>query len=74
MVEIKRFGKFLPHDTKLIVYHGSRKLFTRFSNEFNRSGNGKNVYGWGIYVSETIEHASMFAMNHHWCYLYNDII
>ena len=74
MVEIKRFGKFLPHDTKIKVYHGSRKLFTRFSNEFNRTGNGKNVFGWGIYVSTDMDHASWFAMDYHWCYLYNDIV
>lgn len=74
MTEIKRFGKFLPHDTTLRVYHGSRKLFTQFSNEFNRSGNGKNIYGWGIYTSTEIGHASWFAMDYHWCYIYNDIV
>ncbi len=74
MNKIQRFGKFLPPDIKLKVYHGSRNLFTKFSNEFNRTGNGKNIYGWGIYVSTDIDHAAGFALDYHWSLLLNDIV
>lgn len=75
MKHLIKYGKFLPKgNEKFTVYHGSRKLFDNLSNQFNRTGNGKNIYGWGIYTSKDINHASWFAQDYHWCPLYNNII
>ena len=46
---------------KLTLFHGSKHLFDRFSNDFHLSGYGLMSHGWGIYLTPDIDLAIYFS-------------
>ncbi len=46
---------------KLTLFHGSKHLFDRFSNDFHLSGYGLMSHGWGIYMTPDIDLAIYFS-------------
>lgn len=47
---------------KNIGYHGTNADFEEFSLNFNRKGIGANVFGFGVYCSESINIAKSYGM------------
>jgi len=43
------------------AYHGSRSNFGKFSTEFLSTGEGSQVYGWGIYVTQDFDTAKFYC-------------
>lgn len=45
----------------MTAYHGTRSKFGKFSTEFLSTGEGSQVYGWGIYVTQSLETAKFYC-------------
>jgi hypothetical protein len=48
---------------KNILYHGSQKKFSEFNPKKVGSGDGKDVMGWGLYLTDSFELAKYYALN-----------
>ena len=58
----KQFGKLYDHTlNEMIAYHGTKSEFEKFSTKFMGSGEGSQVYGWGIYVTQSPKTAKFYC-------------
>ena len=53
--------KDIPAELRQVAYHGSPHKFDKFSLEHLGSGEGAQVYGWGLYFTDLKEIASGYA-------------
>lgn len=44
-----------------ILYHGTNRLFGRFSLDHALEGDGKVKFGWGVYVTDRVDSALKYA-------------
>lgn len=58
--------RLMLENKNLILYHGSQtKISTKtgFSTNFIKSGEGNNIFGWGLYFTDNIEVAKKYGKN-----------
>lgn len=61
---IDNTGAFDPDNPDILfqrAYHGSGASFDRFSTDFIGTGEGNQAYGWGLYVTDSLNVASHYA-------------
>lgn len=61
---IDNTGAFDPDNPDILfqrAYHGSGASFDRFSTDFMGTGEGNQAYGWGLYVTDSLNVASHYA-------------
>lgn len=46
---------------ELMVYHGTTSLFNKFDMSFVGSGEGSQVYGWGVYLTDVKDTGRWYA-------------